>query len=133
MAYCPNILQHNSWRCSTTHTPLSHTTSGATAERRTPNTPYSIDLFIDDLERLLDRLGIARPTLNCLSLGSMTVQEYVDRHLGQVARANPYESGSVNAADGFTARNETVRPTTAGAHCLARNCGLLSDVSVTAR
>ncbi len=41
---------------------------------------YSIELFTDDLEALLSDLDIERPTLCGLSLGSMVVQEYLDRH-----------------------------------------------------
>ncbi|WP_049923862.1 alpha/beta fold hydrolase [Halopiger djelfimassiliensis] len=43
---------------------------------------YSIELFTDDLEALLSQLAIAdeRPVLCGLSLGSMVVQEYLDRH-----------------------------------------------------
>ncbi|SEV87991.1 alpha/beta fold hydrolase [Natrinema salifodinae] len=41
---------------------------------------YSIELFTDDLEALLAHLEIDRPLLCGLSLGSMVVQEYLDRH-----------------------------------------------------
>ena len=41
---------------------------------------YTIDLFTDDLERLLSHLEIEQPTLCGLSLGSMVVQEYLHRH-----------------------------------------------------
>ncbi|WP_226481725.1 alpha/beta fold hydrolase [Natrinema amylolyticum] len=41
---------------------------------------YSIGLFTDDLEALLSKLEIERPVLCGLSLGSMVVQEYIDRH-----------------------------------------------------
>jgi pimeloyl-ACP methyl ester carboxylesterase len=41
---------------------------------------YSIELFTDDLEAVLARLGIERPILCGLSLGSMVAQEYLDRH-----------------------------------------------------
>ncbi|WP_435552865.1 alpha/beta fold hydrolase [Natrinema sp. CGMCC1.2065] len=41
---------------------------------------YSIELFTDDLEALLAALEIERPVLCGLSLGSMVVQEYMDRH-----------------------------------------------------
>ncbi|WP_254763427.1 alpha/beta fold hydrolase [Natrinema marinum] len=41
---------------------------------------YSIELFTDDLEALLADLEIERPALCGLSLGSMVVQEYLDRH-----------------------------------------------------
>lgn len=49
--------------------------TGATDRRR-----YSIDLFADDLERLLAHLDVERPVLCGLSLGSMVVQEFLDRH-----------------------------------------------------
>ncbi|PGF14897.1 alpha/beta hydrolase [Natrinema sp. CBA1119] len=48
---------------------------------------YSIDLFTDDLEALLSRLEIERPILCGLSLGSMVVQEYLDRHSDDAAGA----------------------------------------------
>ncbi|MDS0474071.1 alpha/beta hydrolase [Natrinema sp. 1APR25-10V2] len=41
---------------------------------------YSIELFTDDLEALLFDLDIEQPSLCGLSLGSMVVQEYLDRH-----------------------------------------------------
>jgi pimeloyl-ACP methyl ester carboxylesterase len=41
---------------------------------------YSIDLFVDDLERLLDHLDIHSPILCGLSVGGMIVQSYLDRH-----------------------------------------------------
>lgn len=41
---------------------------------------YSIGLFTDDLEALLSELEIEQPILCGLSLGSMVVQEYLDRH-----------------------------------------------------
>lgn len=59
-----------------------HGRTGATAARR-----YSIDLFTDDLERLLDHLGIDRPVLCGLSLGGMIVQRYLDRHPDRAAGA----------------------------------------------
>jgi len=48
---------------------------------------YSIDLFTDDLEALLSRLEIERPILCGLSLGSMVVQEYLDRRSDDAAGA----------------------------------------------
>lgn len=59
-----------------------HGRTGATDRRR-----YSIDLFVDDLERLLERLKIERPILCGLSLGSMIVQAYLDRHPHRAAGA----------------------------------------------
>jgi len=41
---------------------------------------YSIELFTDDLEALLSRLEGDQPILCGLSLGSMVVQEFLDRH-----------------------------------------------------
>lgn len=52
-----------------------HGRTGATDARR-----YSIDLFVDDLERLLAHLGIERPILCGISVGGMIVQSYLDRH-----------------------------------------------------
>jgi pimeloyl-ACP methyl ester carboxylesterase len=52
-----------------------HGQTGATDSRR-----YSVDLFVDDLERLLAHLGIDRPLLGGLSLGGMVVQSYLDRY-----------------------------------------------------
>ncbi|PCR90571.1 alpha/beta fold hydrolase [Natrinema ejinorense] len=47
---------------------------------RTEPGQYSIGLFTDDLEALCSELAIDRPILCGLSLGSMVVQEYLDRH-----------------------------------------------------
>ena len=52
-----------------------HGKTGATDRRR-----YSIDLFVDDLERLLDHLDIERPILAGISIGGMVVQSYLERH-----------------------------------------------------
>jgi len=52
-----------------------HGNTGATDRDR-----YSIELFTDDLEALLSRLDLERPILCGLSLGSMVVQEFLDRH-----------------------------------------------------
>lgn len=52
-----------------------HGRTGATDRRR-----YSIDLFVDDLEALLDHLDVDRPILVGLSIGGMVVQSYLDRH-----------------------------------------------------
>jgi pimeloyl-ACP methyl ester carboxylesterase len=52
-----------------------HGRTGATGSRR-----YSIDLFVDDLERLLAHLGIEKPILCGLSVGGMVIQSYLDRH-----------------------------------------------------
>ena len=59
-----------------------HGRSGATDTRR-----YSVDLFTDDLENLLDHLDVERPYLCGLSLGSMIVQAYLDRHPGRARGA----------------------------------------------
>jgi pimeloyl-ACP methyl ester carboxylesterase len=48
---------------------------------------YSIGLFTDDLEALLSKLGIDQPVLCGLSLGSMVVQEYLDRQPDDTAGA----------------------------------------------
>lgn len=52
-----------------------HGRTGATDRRR-----YSVDLFVDDLERLLCHLGVERPVLCGVSLGSMVIQRYLSRH-----------------------------------------------------
>lgn len=52
-----------------------HGRTGPTDSRR-----YSIDLFADDLERLLDSLGAGTPLLAGISIGGMVVQSYLDRH-----------------------------------------------------
>jgi non-heme chloroperoxidase len=59
-----------------------HGRTGATDPRR-----YSIDLFADDLEALLDHLGLEHPILCGLSLGSMVVQTYLSRHPDHAAGA----------------------------------------------
>ncbi|QSW98153.1 alpha/beta fold hydrolase [Haloterrigena alkaliphila] len=59
-----------------------HGQTGATE----PN-QYSIELFTDDLEALLAHLGLEDPILCGLSLGSMVVQEYMDRHPDRAAGA----------------------------------------------
>lgn len=52
-----------------------HGKTGATDARR-----YTVDGFVDDLERLLDHLGIDRPILAGISIGGMVVQSYLARH-----------------------------------------------------
>lgn len=52
-----------------------HGRTGATDARR-----YSIDGFVDDLEALLDHLGVDRPILTGISIGGMITQAYLDRH-----------------------------------------------------
>ncbi|WP_435335883.1 alpha/beta fold hydrolase [Haloarchaeobius sp. TZWWS8] len=49
--------------------------------------PYSIELFTDDLERLLDELDVNQPFLCGISLGSMVVQEFLDRYPDRAAGA----------------------------------------------
>lgn len=46
--------------------------------------PYSVDLFVEDLEALLDELDVDRPVLCGLSLGSMIAQSYLARHPDRV-------------------------------------------------
>jgi non-heme chloroperoxidase len=41
---------------------------------------YSIDLYVDDLERLLVHLDIERPILVGTSIGGMVIQSYLDSH-----------------------------------------------------
>lgn len=52
-----------------------HGQTGATDTRQ-----YSIDLFVDDLERVLGHLEIDRPILCGISMGGMIIQSYLDRH-----------------------------------------------------
>ena len=52
-----------------------HGRTGPTATDR-----YSIDLFAEDLERLLDHLDIEDPILCGMSIGGMIVQSYLDTH-----------------------------------------------------
>lgn len=48
---------------------------------------YSIDLFADDLEAVLDALDAVDPVLCGLSLGSMVVQSFLDSHPERAAGA----------------------------------------------
>ncbi|WP_126663019.1 alpha/beta fold hydrolase [Haloterrigena salifodinae] len=48
---------------------------------------YSVELFTDDLEALLSHLDLEAPILCGLSLGSMVVQEFMDRHPDRAAGA----------------------------------------------
>lgn len=59
-----------------------HGRTGASDRRR-----YSIDCFVDDLERLLDELDVRRPLLCGVSMGGMIVQAYLDRHPDRAAGA----------------------------------------------
>lgn len=59
-----------------------HGNTGATDSER-----YSIERFTDDLERLLAHLGLEQPILCGLSLGSMVVQEFLNRHSNDAAGA----------------------------------------------
>lgn len=59
-----------------------HGQTGATDVDR-----YSIDLFTDDLEALIEHLELDQPILCGLSLGSMIVQTYLDRHPDRAAGA----------------------------------------------
>ncbi|RQG99645.1 alpha/beta fold hydrolase [Natrarchaeobius oligotrophus] len=59
-----------------------HGRTGATDRGR-----YSIELFTDDLEALCAHLGLERPILCGLSLGSMVVQEFCARHPDRAAGA----------------------------------------------
>lgn len=94
----PLVFLHGGWQNATAWRPQverfasenrvitldvrGHGRTGATDRRR-----YSVDLFADDLEELLDRLEIDRPILCGLSLGSMVVQTYLDRHPDRAAGA----------------------------------------------
>jgi pimeloyl-ACP methyl ester carboxylesterase len=55
---------------------------GQTGE--TLETKYSIDLFADDLQALLDALGLGEVILCGLSLGGMIAQSFVVRHTDQL-------------------------------------------------
>lgn len=59
-----------------------HGRTGSTETRR-----YSIELFVEDLERLFDRLDIDRPILCGLSIGGLVVQSYLDRYPGRARGA----------------------------------------------
>lgn len=59
-----------------------HGRTGPTDSRR-----YSIDLFADDVERLLAHLDVERPILCGLSLGNLVAQTYLHRHPEAVAGA----------------------------------------------
>ncbi len=48
---------------------------------------YSIDLFADDLERLLAHLDLDEPIVCGLSLGNFITQEYLSRHPDRLAAA----------------------------------------------
>lgn len=69
-----------------------HGRSGATDRRR-----YSVELFVDDLERLIAELDVEAPIICGLSLGNIITQAYLDRHpaepaavvLGAPARSLP--------------------------------------------
>ncbi|EMA23286.1 MULTISPECIES: alpha/beta fold hydrolase [Haloarcula] len=52
-----------------------HGRTGPTGSRR-----YSVDLFADDLEKLVATLDVDRPVLAGISAGGMVIQTYLDRH-----------------------------------------------------
>lgn len=94
----PLVLVHGGWLNADAWTPQldrfaddyrvitvdsrGHGDTGATGTPR-----YTVDLFVDDLERVLAELDVERPILCGLSLGAMTVQAYLDRHPDDVAAA----------------------------------------------
>lgn len=78
----PQVECHAGRYRTVTYDVRGHGRTGATDRRR-----YSIDLFADDLERLLAHLEIERPVLCGLSLGSMVVQTFLDRHPDRAAAA----------------------------------------------
>ena len=94
----PLVFVHGGWLDSTAWEPQvehfadeyrvvtldvrGHGNTGATATDR-----YSVELFADDLEALFAHLEIERPICCGLSLGSMVVQEYLDRHPDRAAGA----------------------------------------------
>jgi pimeloyl-ACP methyl ester carboxylesterase len=87
----PLVFVHGGWSSAEAWTPQvesfatdfrvvtvdlrGHGRTGATDRRR-----YSVDLFADDLEAILDHIDAREPILCGLSLGSMVVQTYLDRH-----------------------------------------------------
>lgn len=52
-----------------------HGQTGPTESRR-----YSIDLFADDLDKLISALNVERPILAGISAGGMVIQTYLDRY-----------------------------------------------------
>lgn len=50
-----------------------------------PKSTYSIDLFAEDLRRLLTNLSVERPVLCGLSLGGMIAQKYASRYANDVS------------------------------------------------
>ncbi|ELY52905.1 alpha/beta fold hydrolase [Natronococcus jeotgali] len=94
----PLVFIHGGWqngrawtpqveRFDTTHRPITLDVRGHGNTGATDADEYSIDLFTDDLEALLDHLGLEAPVLCGLSLGSMVVQNYLDRHPDRAAGA----------------------------------------------
>lgn len=81
-AWGPQVDRFESTHQAVTLDVRGHGNTGATGADE-----YSIDLFTDDLEELLDHLGLERPVLCGLSLGSMVVQNYLDRHPDRAAGA----------------------------------------------
>lgn len=59
-----------------------HGRTGATEPRR-----YTIGLFADDLEALLDGLDLEDPILCGLSMGNIVIQEFLNRHPNRAAAA----------------------------------------------
>lgn len=94
----PLVFVHGGWqngrawtpqveRFDATHRPITLDVRGHGNTGATDADEYSIDLFTDDLEALLDHLGLEAPVLCGLSLGSMVVQNYLDRHPDRAAGA----------------------------------------------
>ncbi|AGB36930.1 alpha/beta fold hydrolase [Natronococcus occultus] len=94
----PLVFVHGGWqngrawqpqvdRFDSTHRPITLDVRGHGNTGVTDVDEYSIDLFTDDLEALLDHLDLEEPVLCGLSLGSMVVQNYLDRHPDRAAGA----------------------------------------------
>ncbi|MFC4357870.1 alpha/beta fold hydrolase [Halobium salinum] len=75
----------DAWRAQLRHFADSHRVvtldlRGHGRTGATDRASYSVELFTEDLRRLLTHLDATRPVLCGISLGSMVVQEYLARH-----------------------------------------------------
>lgn len=102
----PLVLIHGGWQDSAswehqveyfaddyrviTYDLRGHGRTGATGASK-----YSVDLFVDDLERLLAELDIHNPTLAGISVGGMIIRAFLSRHPEAVRGAvigGPFQS-----------------------------------------
>ena len=94
----PLVLIHGGWSDSEAwraqvdyfsrdHRVITYDVRGHGRTGETDRQRYSMDLFVDDLDRLLDHLDVERPLLCGLSLGSMIVQAFLARHPDRAAGA----------------------------------------------